>query len=1472
MIKKIISLNKIKTLFAFIAIFSVGFFLAQKYVFAGPTTSLIFSDNFDALNTGTIAGQNGWASAGGGAWTVTVAGGGKTVVGGNSSHNTSPITQTGYSSKDIRLMVDFIAPISGQAGIHTWVRRTSSASTAAGYDLYYFLDGKWYLSYITGATNTVLTSLTMALTSGAWYTVEFEAINDGSGNPVLKGWIYPQNTTKPVNPNITFTDTLKRQPNTGFVGLGGFNRTVTADNVLVYSGADAPSAPSPITTVAQDNQVALSWTAPSNGGMSITDYVIQYRTGSDAYAVFADGTSTTASATVTGLTGGTAYDFKVYAVNAIGNGAEGTVSATTMDSTLELRMTDTFDSLTSGDLSGQNGWTSTGYASGNWQVANASSGKDVNQANATLAYYRSPISQTAHSLDNSRVVVDFKATATGNSPYVWLRRSATGVTANGYALYRSSDGKFYLGYISGSNVTALTSTTFSLTSGSWYTVEFEIIDNSDGNPVLKGWAYTQGGLKPATPTITYTDSSVNQITSAGYSGLGTQLDAGYFDNFSLYATDPASSPPGVPTSLSTTPGNTDMLVSWTAPVNVGGSPIIDYIIEYRTGSNTYAVFADGTSTSTSATVTGLYGGTLYDFKVYAVNSNGSSSASTISDTTIASNITITSPARSVTADPNVATIGIVRSECSATFYIPYIQTSDSITVTATVLAPALPVGGGVKFVLTDQDANETTIYDLTSSFSATFTSLAKGEYTLDVYIVNSSQVVQSGSINHDMATNIGVGDIFVAIGDSTTEGYDGTAYDVSPYTSWIDTPVHSTDNRNYPQCGTSTGASQDHWQKVSHHISLNNVLGEFYDYPVFILNEGFAGITSSGYNTRTGLTTWQNRINALAPNKWLVHLGINDLGGSAGFQSNMQTLMETLINTYGADSSNIYLAVPSARNNWQPYINNLISINSLSTGPDFKTFYTGTGLSMVVGLHPNVTGHQNMGRLWGISVIYPKNFSATQFSSDVQLTWDDLSTVESSIAGYKIYYGTDPASLSTIVDVGDVTSHSITSGLTPGQTYYFAIRGYDDDASSLNYTARSGIESLLYTTPDVTDPVISNIVSSPSDTSVTITFDTDEASDTQIEYGTTVSYGSTTTLDATLVTSHSALISSLSPNTTYHYRIITADASNNTTTSSDQTFTTDSTPDTTPPVRSSGAPSGAQASGTTSVNMTLTTDENATCKYGTSSGVAYASIASTFSTTGSTSHSQTIGSLSDGNSYTYYVRCQDSSTNANTTDYSISFSVSSPSDTTPPTISNISASPSLTSAVITFDTDEASDTQIEYGTTTSYGSTTTLDATLVTSHSASVTGLSPSTIYHYRIITTDASNNTQTSSDQTFTTDSDTTPGPDLGSSNTTYSSYSKTSKNGRNTKNQNTNQVINQNSVFTRNLQKNDSGEDVRRLQDFLIKKKLLLIDKSTGYFGPLTFKALVNYQKSAGITPTSGFFGPITRGVVSEVLKTMK
>jgi GH18 family chitinase len=97
--------------------------------------------------------------------------------------------------------------------------------------------------------------------------------------------------------------------------------------------------------------------------------------------------------------------------------------------------------------------------------------------------------------------------------------------------------------------------------------------------------------------------------------------------------------------------------------------------------------------------------------------------------------------------------------------------------------------------------------------------------------------------------------------------------------------------------------------------------------------------------------------------------------------------------------------------------------------------------------------------------------------------------------------------------------------------------------------------------------------------------------------------------------------------------------------------------------------------------------------------------------------------------------------------------VSAPPDTTRPVISNVSSTNITSStATITWTTNETANSQVEYGTTTAYGSSTTLDASYVTSHSQSLSNLSASTTYHYRVKSTDPSGNLATSANFTFTT------------------------------------------------------------------------------------------------------------------------
>jgi hypothetical protein len=92
------------------------------------------------------------------------------------------------------------------------------------------------------------------------------------------------------------------------------------------------------------------------------------------------------------------------------------------------------------------------------------------------------------------------------------------------------------------------------------------------------------------------------------------------------------------------------------------------------------------------------------------------------------------------------------------------------------------------------------------------------------------------------------------------------------------------------------------------------------------------------------------------------------------------------------------------------------------------------------------------------------------------------------------------------------------------------------------------------------------------------------------------------------------------------------------------------------------------------------------------------------------------------------------------------------SDTTAPVISGVSVNTIATSSArISWNTNENATGSIDYGTTTLYGSNIA-SATLATSQNITVTGLEPSTVYHFRVTAEDASSNNSSSSDITFTT------------------------------------------------------------------------------------------------------------------------
>ena len=70
----------------------------------------------------------------------------------------------------------------------------------------------------------------------------------------------------------------------------------------------------------------------------------------------------------------------------------------------------------------------------------------------------------------------------------------------------------------------------------------------------------------------------------------------------------------------------------------------------------------------------------------------------------------------------------------------------------------------------------------------------------------------------------------------------------------------------------------------------------------------------------------------------------------------------------------------------------------------------------------------------------------------------------------------------------------------------------------------------------------------------------------------------------------------------------------------------------------------------------------------------------------------------------------------------------------------------------------------------------------------------------------------------------------------------------------------------FSRDLFRGRLGDDVVVLQTFLKENGYYPEALVTGFFGSLTQRAVIRYQKLNGIIPSAGYVGPITRSVLSQ------
>ena len=396
--------------------------------------------------------------------------------------------------------------------------------------------------------------------------------------------------------------------------------TSSPSNAIVP--ASIPGAPTAVTATRGDETATVAFTPPTdNGGSIITSYTLTVVETGQTF------TGNGSPITVTGLTNGSSYTFKVSATNAVGVSDSSTASA-------PVKIAGVADAPTSVTaVAGDE--TATVSASGNWNTLSGSGGESVtaivftsmnglHTCTATLPATSCTISGLTNGTAYTFTAI--AQNAVGNSPGT----SSTSVTPAGNPTAPTSvtaiagDKSATITFSgAGNNGSTITSYIIKVSpTGDTFTV-------SSSPAVISG--LTNGG------SYTFTVAAVNAIGESVFSTTSASAV-------------PASAP-AAPTSLAVLSGDTSTVVSWSPPSDDGGNPITSYLVTASNGATCTAI-----APATSCKITGLTNGTSYTFTAQAINSIGTGSASATSPASVPAGLPTPPTSLSATIGDGQATI------------------------------------------------------------------------------------------------------------------------------------------------------------------------------------------------------------------------------------------------------------------------------------------------------------------------------------------------------------------------------------------------------------------------------------------------------------------------------------------------------------------------------------------------------------------------------------------------------------------------------------------------------------------------------------------------------------------------------------------------------------------------------------------------------------------------------------------------
>ena len=288
---------------------------------------------------------------------------------------------------------------------------------------------------------------------------------------------------------------------------------------------------------------------------------------------------------------------------------------------------------------------------------------------------------------------------------------------------------------------------------------------------------------------------------------------------------------------------------------------------------------------------------------------------------------------------------------------------------------------------------------------------------------------------------------------------------------------------------------------------------------------------------------------------------------------------------------------------------------------------------------------------------------------------------------------------------------------------------------------------------DTANPLITKgptIVAS-SQNSLTIEWTTDEPSTSSVSYGASATALTNTASDGEAVLNHQIILSGLNASTTYAFQVGSTDVSGNGPAQSSVAYgSTLAQADATAP-KITTAPTLLYASNSVA-EISWKTNELS------SGEITYGTDPAALTQTATiiedaVDHVVSLTGLTANTTYHYRVSMTDANGNGPTTSSVLSFQTAADADTQAPTLSNIVATPLESSAIITWTTDEISNSVVKFGTDASALSGNVGDIESVLSHRIILSNLTPETQYTFLVQSSDRTGNGPTeSATATFTT------------------------------------------------------------------------------------------------------------------------